>query len=317
MLNPAPLIQVAIGVVVNQQQQMLISQRHAQQHLGNQWEFPGGKLEVGETATQALARELAEELGILVQHSRPLIEFVHHYAERSVHLHVFVVTHWHGQPQSLEHQPLRWVSLTQIDDYPLPAANLPIVSALRLPAIYAISDEPQQVNIVDYVNSLMQRIQQQRLTLLQLRARSLGQDDYHQAARLLIPIAHQQQCKIILQSDLDTAGALDADGIHLNHQRLWQATPLAQHSVKIISAACHSPADLQQALKINATCALLSPVQKTPSHPHTPPLGWQKFSQWISQLALPVYALGGLTRQDLETAQQQGAQGIAGIRGLA
>jgi 8-oxo-dGTP diphosphatase len=317
MLNATPLIHVAVGVIVNDQQQILISQRHAQQHLGHLWEFPGGKLEADESAPQALARELKEELDIDAKQSRPLIEFVHHYAQHSVHLHVFIVTDWFGQPQSHEQQPLRWVSPQQLRDYALPAANKSILQALRLPSLYAISDEPQQVSLTDYVNNLLQRIQQQQLSLLQLRAHTLSLDDYHQAAALLIPAAHQQQCQIILQSDLATACALNADGIHLNHQRLWQAKPFADDGDMIISAACHSPQDLQQALNVNTTCALVSPIKPTPSHADAIPIGWQTFKQWIGEVPLPVYALGGLTRHDLPTAQQYGAQGIAGIRGFA
>ncbi len=318
------MINVAIGVIINSQHQILLSQRNAKQHLGNLWEFPGGKLEAQETAQQALTRELYEELGIVVQQCRPLIQFIHHYPDLSVRLQVFKISHWQGQPQSREKQPLRWVAPEQLRDYPLPAANSPIINALHLPEIYAISDEPQQATLPDYITSLLQRIQQQQLSLLQLRAHSLTADDYYQAATLLIPLAHQQQCQILLQSDLTTATELNADGIHLNTQRLWQASaynfnPNHHHkknNIKIISAACHTQEDLQQAIKINATCALLSPIHKTASHPDATPLGWQNFCQWINDLPLPVYALGGLQRHDLNQAQQLGAQGIAGIRGL-
>jgi 8-oxo-dGTP diphosphatase len=308
------LLQVAIGVIINSQQQILLSQRSSQQHLANLWEFPGGKVEAGETAQQALARELQEELGIVVEQASPLIELVHHYPQRSVRLQVFKVTRWQGEPQGREQQPLRWVAPAQLADYPLPAANAPILNALRLPSLYAISDEPQQATLATYIDDLLQRITQHHIPLLQLRAHTLSADDYLKVAAALIPAAHALHCQIILQTDLATAIDLNADGIHLNHSRLWQSSTF--NTDKIISAACHSPEDLQQALRINATCALLSPVKTTLTHPQAQPLGWSTFQDWIADLPLPVYALGGMQRDDLIIAQQHGAQGIAGIRGF-
>lgn len=338
-LATAKPLAVVIGILRNDKHQLLISQRHAKQHLAHYWEFPGGKIEADETPLQALARELFEEIGIQidVQQARPLLQLLHHYPERSVQLQAFLVTAWQNQPQPRENQPLRWVDQTALANYALPEANQPFITALQLPEIYAITPEPdREQNLQAYADFLLQRIEQQRLPLVQLRAPKLSEKNYLQLASELIPRIRElpHQCKILLQCEAAIAKELEADGIHLNHTRLWHkstnrfnpATLLQSQDIQlqqaapykpwIISAACHSPADLQQALRINATCALLSPVLHTQSHPEAKLLGWPTFSNWIRDLPLPVYALGGMQQKYLSQAQQLGAQGIAGISGL-
>lgn len=124
-------IHVAAGVLVNAQGGVLIAQRLPGTHMAGRWEFPGGKLETGEGPRQGLDRELREELGIDVQLAEPLMSLSHHYADRHVHLDVWLVTEFRGEPESLEGQALQWVLPEMLHTIDLLEADAPIIDALR------------------------------------------------------------------------------------------------------------------------------------------------------------------------------------------
>lgn len=124
-------VHVAVGVILGSDRRVLLARRAGDAHQGGLWEFPGGKVEAGESVQQALARELAEELGITVTASEPLLKISHDYGDKAVILDVHVVMAFTGEPRGLEQQPLAWVTAGALTDYPLPAANVPIVAAVR------------------------------------------------------------------------------------------------------------------------------------------------------------------------------------------
>ncbi|MEO8224795.1 MAG: 8-oxo-dGTP diphosphatase MutT [Gammaproteobacteria bacterium] len=124
------LIRVAAGVLRDAAGRVLIARRPAGGHVGGFWEFPGGKLQAGETPDQALARELQEELGVTVESALPFMSYRHTYPERVVELHVFAVTGYAGEPRGVEGQPLRWVTLKELPSAGLLEADLPIAEAL-------------------------------------------------------------------------------------------------------------------------------------------------------------------------------------------
>ena len=124
-------VRVAVGVLVDDCGRVLITRRADHQHQGGLWEFPGGKIEDGESAFQALVRELNEELGVVATHAEPLLEIRHDYGDKQVFLDIQRVTAWQGEPRGLEGQPLAWVLAIHLKDYDFPAANGPIVEALQ------------------------------------------------------------------------------------------------------------------------------------------------------------------------------------------
>lgn len=129
--DPDPTsVQVAVAVIFNAEGEVLLTRRHAESDQGGLWEFPGGKLESGETPTDALCRELREELAIGVLEHEPLMQVTHDYGDKRVLLNVQRVTQFSGEPQPCEGQPMRWVSISQLCDYAFPAANAEIVKAL-------------------------------------------------------------------------------------------------------------------------------------------------------------------------------------------
>lgn len=127
-------VHVAVGVIVADDGQILIALRAEQRHQGGLWEFPGGKVEAGETVQQALDRELSEELGIAVIAASPLIVIEHDYADKSVCLDVWWVDKFNGIAEGKEGQPIKWVSKQALSDYAFPQANHAIVAAIQASA---------------------------------------------------------------------------------------------------------------------------------------------------------------------------------------
>lgn len=121
---------VAVGILLDEQGRVLVTRRAPGAHQGGLWEFPGGKVEEGETLQEALARELREELGLLVEASEPLMVLEHDYGDKQVRLDIQRVTRWSGEPRGLEGQPLAWQRPEQLQDWAFPAANKPILEWL-------------------------------------------------------------------------------------------------------------------------------------------------------------------------------------------
>ena len=133
MPNIAPnctLLHVAAAVIYDPAGNILIARRPDHKHKGGFWEFPGGKVEATETAADALARELLEELGIRDINAQQLIQITHHYPERSVLLDVYSVTTFSGEASGCEGQPIQWVKPDSLLEYSFPEANQPIIEAV-------------------------------------------------------------------------------------------------------------------------------------------------------------------------------------------
>jgi 8-oxo-dGTP diphosphatase len=124
-------VHVAVGVIVDEANRILIARRAVSTHQGGLWEFPGGKVESGESVQDALARELYEELGIRIGPATPLLEIRHSYTDKAVLLDVWVVSEFSGCAQGREGQPLAWVVPSEFDRYDFPAANVSIIEAVK------------------------------------------------------------------------------------------------------------------------------------------------------------------------------------------
>ena len=124
------VVHVAVGVIVDSAHNVLITRRSQGAHQGGLWEFPGGKVEVGESLVAALTRELQEELGISIGRISALLEIHHDYGDKQVLLDVHMVWDYSGEARSLENQPMAWVTPQALTQYAFPTANLAIVTAL-------------------------------------------------------------------------------------------------------------------------------------------------------------------------------------------
>jgi mutator protein MutT len=122
---------IGVGVLWNTQQQVLIDRRRPEGIMGGLWEFPGGKVEPGETVEDCIKREIWEELGIDIEVGKHLITIEHAYTHLRVTLTVHQCHHLAGVPQPIECDEIRWVTLDEIDNFTFPKANEQIIAALR------------------------------------------------------------------------------------------------------------------------------------------------------------------------------------------
>jgi 8-oxo-dGTP diphosphatase len=127
------IVLVVACALIDPDGRVLIAQRPAAKNMGGLWEFPGGKVEPGETPEDTLIRELAEELGIAVKADclAPFTFASHAYAEFHLLMPLYVCRRWEGIPQALEHRAIKWVRPKDMPAYPMPPADLPLIPMLR------------------------------------------------------------------------------------------------------------------------------------------------------------------------------------------
>jgi 8-oxo-dGTP diphosphatase len=302
-----PVIDVACGVLINAQAQVLIAQRPPGKLAAGKWEFPGGKIESGETAAQALARELDEELGIRVRRSYPLLRFRHAYSDRHVNLDVHCVTGFDGQPQSREGQALRWMSVAAIPALDVLPTVAPILRALELPADYVFTPATDPAVVLPRLAALPLN------ALVRLRCPSLDDDRYAAIAGAFVDTARQHRLRPLLDRDPQRCLQLGAAGWHATQSRLLGLSARPLPKALWFAASVHDAAGLAKAVEVDADCVVLGPVQPTTTHPGSSVLGWDGFAALAAAARLPVYAIGGVGPGDLAAARQAGAIGIAGI----
>lgn len=300
-------LHVAVGVVRDGDGRILLTQRAKHVHQGGLWEFPGGKLDAGESVLQALQRELQEEVGIDVLDAQPLIKINHQYPDLSVLLDVWQVNRFSGLASALEGQAMQWVSPQQLSEFDFPAANLPIITASRLPDRYAILEGHTTQQVLDRLDKIIQN----QVSLLQLRIKSLPHAEIEAVYRAVWAKCQQHSIRLLINSDLPLSHA-KADGIHLSSRALLarQTRPMAYEWV---AASCHNLPELKHAENIGVDFVVLAPILPTSTHPDATSLGWENMTALIEQVNLPVFALGGLNLQDVNQILHAGGQGIAGI----
>ena len=304
-------VHVAVGVLRRADGAVFASERLPGRHLGGQWEFPGGKLEPGETPRAALERELREEIGVEVVDARPLIRFPCDYPDRRVRLEVFEVSTWRGRPHGREGQAIDWVAPEDLPRLDLVAGAVPIVAAIELPSLYLITPEPA----ADFEARLRDRLAA-GIRLVQLRAKSLPPDALGRLSRRAAALAERTGARVFLNADPETARAAGAHGAHLPSRLLTRLEKRPAWPGFGLAASCHDARELALARSLGVDFAVLSPVRATPGHPDARPIGWGGFAQHVDSVDFPVFALGGLGPADREAAWAAGAQGIAAIRGL-
>lgn len=304
-------LHVAVGVIKDGDGNILISLRHDAAHQGGLWEFPGGKVEVGESVEQALTRELKEELDISVHELSPLIQTKHQYSDLNVLLDVWTVSHFSGKAIGCEGQKIKWVHPEQLTDYSFPKANRPIITAARLPIEYAILNAG---NTADLLTDLKQLLAKD-IKLIQARIKSLTATEAADFIQQALPLCKEKSARLLINSAVENARQLKADGLHLTSTDLL-ALQHRPEGYNWVVASCHNQQQLKHAEKIAVDFVVLSPILATKSHPEAEPLGWDAFKSLAETVNIPVYALGGMEKRYCQKALSMGGQGIAGITGF-
>ncbi|HEY9210024.1 MAG TPA: Nudix family hydrolase [Methylotenera sp.] len=313
------ITEAAVGVIQARDGSVLLGQRPAGKPWSGYWEFPGGKIEAGESPTHALVRELQEELGITPTQYYPWLTRTYDYEAKynskgelesrakTVKLHFFIITEWTGEPAGLEQQALSWQNPQCVSVGPMLPANAPILSGLCLSSIYAITNlhELGEEVFFDRLRSALAR----GLKMIQIREKQLSAEQLIQFSRKVIAEATPHSAKIFINSDLALAQELGAEGVHFSSSQLMALQEKPQGL--LCGASCHNQSELIQAAKLGLDYVMLSPVQPTISHPEANVLGWECFAQLIAGYSLPVFALGGMQLEDLHHARTKGAHGIA------
>lgn len=304
-------IHVVAAAIVDRDGRVLLTERPQGKHLAGYWEFPGGKIELNETSIEGLEREIFEEIGLHIDHCRPLIDVEHAYAEKTVRLEVWRVDRFHGDPHGKEGQRWAWVDVAQLGSWKLPPADVPIVNALQLPSTYCITPEPGDMTTF---LAALERTLERGERLLQLRAKQLDPSRFATLAREFVARCHAVGARALLNCDPVLAQALGADGAHLSSALLntFSDRPIA--APFWLGASCHDARELALAEKLGLDFAVLGPVAPTSSHPGRQPIGWSGFRELVRRVNIPVYALGGMSRTDVARAWDHGGQGVAGIR---
>lgn len=330
-------VRVAVGILRHDDGRILLASRPADKPWPYWWELPGGKIEPQEAPMDAVARELREELGIAIdpQHTHHWHTLTHHYPKGTVILELFIIRAWAGRPQPLEGQHLAWTHPAQLEHIgPILPASLPILRWLQLPQYYLIS------SAYTHPERWLRRLEHTLQTgtyWVQFREPEWQQHAHHDphAAQALqhcfiqtLKICARYRTRCLVNSVHPRNWWRRAHGVHVRSSDAAALTTLTNKGLyslhahfglsadHFIGISAHNRVELQQAFELHADFAVLGHVLPTPSHPHTPALGWERFATLCQTVALPVYALGGQRPDTLSTALSLGGQGIAGMRQL-
>ena len=309
---------IAIGVVKNKKQQVLLAKRKAGTHLEGFWEFPGGKLEGNESFKIALRRELFEELGVDIYVMSKILEMQHQYSDRNLHFQIYEITEFSGEIQAKENQQLQWVDSHNIKQLNFPSANKAIIDALFMPHQYMIADEDV------FGSNLLSSVQKQLqlgISFIQYRSSHADKKSYVALAKELRDLCAEYNAMLISNCDLQWVEEINPQGIHLNSTRMKEvymdySKGLSQ-PFEYFSASCHSKDEVEMANQLKVRCQLIGPVNKTKTHANINGIGWSSFSHLCFLANSPVYALGGMNPNEYQNAIVHGAQGFAAIRAFA
>ncbi len=302
---------IAVAVLRRADGRVLLADRPTGKPWAGYWEFPGGKVDPGESVDAALARELDEELGIVPTVVHPWITRTYDYPERRVRLHCRRVCAWDGEPRGREGQQLAWVDPAAPGVSPLLPANDAIMRALCLPPLLAIT-AAAKFGEADFLRRLDAALEG-GIRLVQVREPAFSAAQLRGFAHEVVTRAHAVGARVLVNAAPEIAREVGADGVHLSSARLRALD--AAPALGFWGASCHDADELARAATLGASYALLSPVLPTPTHPEAAGLGWERFASLTRETPMPVYALGGMTPALLDTAMRHGAHGIALLSG--
>jgi 8-oxo-dGTP diphosphatase len=321
---------VAVAVFIKPDGTFLLSSRPEGKPYPGYWEFPGGKVEAGESVRDALVRELIEELNVVVTHATPWFTFMMNYTHATVRLHCWRVHAWYGDMRGMEGQSFEWVRLNQMTVSPTLPGCVPIFKALALPYVYAITNA-SEVGVKSYLQHLRALWSKNASNgtpvlgfeneivpqMMQVREKNMSRDACASFAKSVIALAREceysRDVKVLINSDVALAHEVGADGVHLTSAQL--STIKGRPDFALVGASAHTREEIERAAELKCDFVVLGPVQATRTHPEQVPMGWKRFAELSEAAPLPCYALGGMAIADLKVAIESGAHGVAMQRG--
>jgi 8-oxo-dGTP diphosphatase len=291
------IIPVVAAVLRNEHGQLLLAERPAGKHLAGLWEFPGGKLEPEETPGQGLKREIAEELGIRVLDSSPLLTLTHHYDDRSVRLMLRETHVWEGNPVGLEGQQLKWVSLEQAQALPMPAADRPIIRVMGLePRLTAIPKPTECVSKHHFLAALETALRA-GARLVHVSMPSVLEAQARQLAQKCADLIRGFNARWILECSPELAGRVRADGVVLRADKLREMEDCRVEEDVLCAVECATHDDLRAAARWGADFALLA-------------ANLEQCASLIADSPLPVFVSIPEMSIELAAARRLGAYGV-------
>ena len=307
------VVHVVAGVIRDARGRVLLARRTEGRDLSGSWEFPGGKVEPGEAPEAALARELREELGIEATIGAPLIDVPQRYPHKRLRLDVRDIASWSGTPRGLDGQALAWVPPHKLVDYPMPPADRPVVAALLQTDCYLVTPMPGEDDAA-WLSGLRSSIES-GVRRVQLRAPGLDASRWRALVSEAAALCRAHGVEALLNGDARLAREHDL-GLHLRANQLPAFEAAMRIPGRALAASCHDAPDLKRATELGCDFVVLGAVLPTASHPGIAGMGWDGLAALREDSDLPIYAIGGLLRDDIAIARAHGAQGIAAIRGL-
>ena len=302
---------VAVAIITRPDGCFLLARRPEGKPYAGYWEFPGGKVEPNERVADALARELKEELGIIVTHAYPWVTQVFTYPHAKVKLHFYRVTAWQGEPHPHEGQIFSWERAESVGVTPVLPANGPILRGLSLPPVMGVS-QATELGIKPFLAKLDMALQR-GLRLIQLREKQMPDAELIGLAQHVAEAARAYGARVLLNGDVNLVAQTGVDGVHLSAQQLMRTDQRPE--VAWCGASCHTRHEMDHAAQLQLDYVVLGTVLPTATHPGEKTLGWERVAELAQDYPLPIYTIGGMRPKDLETAWQHGAHGIAMLRG--
>ncbi|AXK38308.1 Nudix family hydrolase [Crenobacter cavernae] len=309
MRSMSKIVDVVAGTLIAADGRFLLGSRPEGKPYAGYWEFPGGKIEPGETPFEALRREFHEELGIDVKAATPWLTKVHVYEHATVRLRFYRVWNWTGEFEMREGQTIAWQVPGELTVGPMLPANGAILKALELPAVLAITCAHEIGEEV-----ILARLAEAPPAAVLVREPGYQMEELARFVREVSARVRPAGGKVFANADPAWLEGLPIDGVHLSEARLMAMD--ARPDFEWVGASVHGREAKEKAEALGADYLLLGHVKPTPTHPDSAPLGWDGFECRLAEgCPLPVYALGGLSSADLADAYAHGAQGVALMRG--
>jgi 8-oxo-dGTP diphosphatase len=307
-------IKVAVGILRNNKQQILISKRQNHQFMPDFWELPGGKIKQGELPKQAIIRELKEELGIVVTHLSAHKNITHQYPDRLIKLSIFNINQYQQTPRGIEGQDIIWSDIDNLANFKLLPTMKIFINSITLPNKYWITPALNHQSD-DWMKKFDEKINQ-GISLIQLRSKTPLNS--HFIAELYSK-CQQHNIKLLLNIIDKSFNENYCDGWHITTAEMLalNKNPILKKSSttkpKILGVSTHCLKEALMAQNLGADFIVISPIQATQTHPNATPLGWKTAQEVAKKINIPVYFLGGMGLKDLNKALKLNAQGIAGV----